>query len=88
MANPAQKSTRPYKVQFVTDDRFLVAALISNGVAPDLVSKTKEGMCQYSFDRKQKVIRLLKRYDRKMLTVRMDYFDRVLEMGHDPYDWQ
>lgn len=88
MANPAKKPTKSVKVQFTTIDRYLVAALLSNGVAPTVVTKAKNGTCHYAYDRTQRATRLLDRYKRRSLKVNMDYFDRVCEMNYEPYDWE
>lgn len=86
MANPA-KTTQAYRFQYVTDDRYLVAALISNGVKPTLVTKSQKDVNYYIFDQTSKVVSLLDKYRRKTIKVNMDYFDLVCEMSYEPYNW-
>lgn len=86
MANPA-KTTEAYRFQYVTENRYLVAALISNGVRPTLVTKSQKGECYYIFDQTSKIVRLLDNYRRKTIKVNMDYFDLVCEMSYEPYTW-
>ncbi len=81
------KHSTAYRMQYVTSDRFLVAALISNGLSPEVIAKTKAGVMFYTFKRSQRFTRLLERYENNTLKVKTDYYDRVCEMHYEPFDW-
>lgn len=83
----ATKTTPSYKY-YVTNDRMLAAAVISNKIKPRLVTKDIKGVVYYSFLDTANLRRLLRQYYKGTLKVYTDYYDLIFDMCHKPYDWE
>ncbi len=72
---------------YITSDRYLVAALLSNGTQPVLVAKDIEGMTHYGFNFSRTLGSKMKQYDQGRLKVNTDFYEKVIDTCNLPYDW-
>lgn len=86
-ASKATKTT-PGNKFYITSDRMLVAAIISNKIKPTLVSKDIKGVVHYSFKDSANLRRLLRQYDNGKIKVYTDYYNLIFDLCHKPYDWE
>lgn len=72
---------------YVTTDRMLAAALISNDINPTLIAKDIDGNMHYSFMDATNLRRMLRQYYAGALKVNVDYYSLVTDLYSKPYDW-